>query len=244
MIRTSGRLRFILHWAFVLVFLAFLFVLVLSAQWRARESNRRVLCRNRLKGLGLALMQYSQDYRHMSPWRIGARDPHEGWRDLGLLFPGYQCDSRSFFCPSSMDNRGYLDREFFRDRRELARKPSSMPQPIKDSGPRAVISYSYSFDATGGGDGKDKTCLPWATGAKGAVRILADKKAGVTMTAESAHKSRQGKPHGRNVLYHDGSVRFNKHTGGLDPDPEDDNVGKPGARDYTDWWSDPPFYGE
>ncbi len=30
----------------------------------------------------------------------------------------------------------------------------------------------------------------------------------------------------------------------LDPDPDDDEIGAPEAKDYTAWWSDPPFYGE
>jgi hypothetical protein len=49
---------------------------------------------------------------------------------------------------------------------------------------------------------------------------------------------------GRNVLYNDGSVKWQRGIKPLDPDEKSDAIGKPDAADYSAWWSDPPFYGE
>ncbi len=212
---------------------------------QARESARRASCLNNLKQLGLGLMIYSRDFGDVYPWRVGMSNRQDAWRDLGLLYPQYLSDSKPFFCPSTKDKRSQLEREFFGEMRGLKQEERPGLEPIKSSGSRAVISYSYGLNAGGGVlEGKEYACLPWTGNAESTVRILADKKAGRKMTGQSSHYILRGRPQGRNVLYRDGLVRWRAVTGPLDPNEEDDEIGAPDARDYTDWWSDPPYYGE
>ncbi len=210
---------------------------------RARESARRTSCLNNLKQLHLGLMQYAQDFGDVYPWRVGVLSRERAWRDLGMLYPDYVSESRSFFCPSAKDRRSQLEREFFREMRRLKREGRTTLEPIRSSGLRAVISYSYCFNAAGGTlGGKAYPYLPWTKNAKSTVRLLADKKAGKEMTRRSSHWHLDAL--GRNVLYKDGHVKWKVGIKAIDPDEDDHEVGKPDARDYTAWWSDPPYYGE
>ena len=203
----------------------------------ARESARRQTCLSNLMYLGHGLMQYRDDFGGSFPWRLGALDPNDGWRDLGMLFPTYVSDSDRFFCRSSLDKRSWLKRGFFR------KTPGV--EPIQSRDPRALISYSYSHDARGGvWAGQQSACVPWTTEAASTVRLLADKKAGEAMVTRFGHMSREGEPQGRNVLYEDGHVKWKVGDSAVDPDEESDAIGAPDAPDYTAWWSDPPYYGE
>jgi len=119
------------------------------------------------------------------------------------------------------------------------------PKPFPSIGSRGVISYSYGHDFKDGtNEKKDHLYLPWTWSASSSVRLLADKKAGIEASAETAHRGRCGEFLGRNVLYRDWHISLERDLGPLDPDEEDDEIGAPGATDCTDWWSDPPFYGE
>ncbi len=196
----------------------------------SREEGLRDRCRSDLKSLGLAINQYAGDFDDRCPWRKGAGDPRAAWCDLGLLYPKYASYYGHFFCPASQDKRFKLavpdESGEYPEFAELAADDSS-----------AVISYGYCFDGPSG--------RPWSLwpSRKAVRRLLADKKAGTTATGldlqNAAHQAK-----GRNVLYTDGHVEWVEGTNALDPDPEDDDVGAPGARDYADWWSDPPYYGE
>jgi len=188
---------------------------------------QRDSCRNNIKQIGLALKQYTQDYDDRYPWNVGATNPAEAWRDLGMLYPNYNSGWRSFLCPYSQDRmftpKGALG--------ELDRHPL---QPLVSANSHEVISYAYGIDAR-----DPKGPVAWTEAAPSTVRILADKKAGVALTKRSNHKL-----DGRSVLYHDGHVKWRAGEGPMDPDAEDDTVGAPGAKKYRAWWSDPPYYGE
>jgi prepilin-type processing-associated H-X9-DG protein len=72
---------------------------------------------------------------------------------------------------------------------------------------------------------------------------MADKKAGIEIDGKDATQANH-KDDGRNVLYQDGHVKWKRGPDALDPDEDDDQIGKPYDRSFTDWWSDPPWYDE
>ncbi len=119
---------------------------------------------------------------------------------------------------------------------ELGPKEDYPFEPFRDN-PRERISYGYCFDAR-----EPPSPTSWTKRSPSTVRIMADKKAGREMTRRSAHWYKHME--GRTVLYRDGHVGWRQGKRALDPDEDDDDVGKPDAKDYTAWWSDPPYYGE
>ena len=215
--------------------LGVLVVLLIPGWFRARECARRCACLSNLKQLGLGLKQYARDFDGVYPWRVGASDPAEAWRDLGLLFPKYLSEPRAFSCPSAPGRRLRLKRD----------RDGAWPfEPVTGEGRQAVESYSYGVDARGEAlHGKTYSRLPWTERARSTVRVMADKKAGIEPKGADIEKQNHGDD-GRNALYQDGHVKWKSGKGALDPEPDDDEIGVPDAEDYTAWWSDPPYYGE
>ncbi len=209
------------------VVIVFLAGLLLPALARAREMARRASCLSNIKQIGLAMDQYAQDFSDAYPWREGRSDPDEAWRDLGMLYPNYNTAIKSFLCPSS-DDRLFIPKTS--DGGGLRENPLNS---LAGGNTKEVISYGYCYARARRGP------RPWGKGDRYNVRLLADKKAGTELTDGSNHRT-----DGRNVLYHDGHVRWKAGPMPLDPDETEDRIGKPGARDYVDWWSDPPYYGE
>ena len=209
--------------------LAILAGMMLPALARAREQARRASCLSNVKQITLAMKQYSQDYSETYPWYKGAGAPDDAWCDLGLLFPNYHSGSKGFFCPSA-DDRPFTFR--------LDTVPGgSLPYAeLSPHNTRRVISYSYCYDVSKG------RAVPWNENAKSTVRILADKKAGISLDTHATRANH--KDDGRNVAYHDGHVRWVRGYDALDPDPDNDTIGKPYERTFDDWWSDPPWYEE
>ena len=196
----------------------------------SREEARRAHCLSNMKQIGLALKQYSMDFRDEYPWHTGLSKPADAWLDLGMLYPNYNTAWVSFFCPSSKDRP-------FEPKSASGDKAEHPLEPLKSANTKEVISYSYCYDSTG------KTKTAWTENAKSTVRLAADKKAGIEIKGADIEKANH-KDEGRNLLYHDGHVKWKEGAKALDPDGEDDEVGKPGAKGYADWWSDPPFYAE
>lgn len=228
----------------VIIVLA-LVALLWPAQRRARESARRAACLSNTKQLELGLMQYADDYDAVFPWRVGAADRTEAWRDLGLLFPDYVSESKPFYCPSSHDERRETERAFFAPMRDERKRGRTAVSPIPGGDSRVVVSYSYSYNAMGAApEGAALAPQPWRADRSHDIRLLADKKAGQPMDPRFGHMGRDGRPQGRNVAYGDGHVKWKNGQGALDPDGSSDAIGAPDAADYTDWWSDPPYYGE
>jgi prepilin-type processing-associated H-X9-DG protein len=217
----------------------------LVAAWRmGRESARRATCLNNLERMVLGLGQYAQEHEGAFPWRLGAADRTDAWRDLGLLFPDYGSDSKLFYCPSSGDRSAETERTFFRRVRDTRQRGGAELSPIPGGNSRVVISYSYSYNATGKSQDAGIAPRPWLAALSSSIRVLADKKAGQPMDRRHGHMAVKGKPQGRNVAYSDGHVGWKPGAGPLDPDEGDNEVGAPDALDYTAWWSDPPYYGE
>ena len=213
----------------VLVILAWLMLPRLSPP----RSGRRPGCLNNVKQIGLALKQYSQDFANRYPWSVGVSDPEQAWRDLALLFPSYNSGWDSFRCPSSKDRP-------FRPMSASGYKKDYPFEPLLPADNTEVISYAYGIDAR-----DPARPAAWTEEAPSTTRLAADKKAGISLTKRSNHKT-----DGRNVFYQDGHVKWKAGKNALDPDEAspsgegDDAVGNPGATDYTAWWSDPPYYGE
>jgi hypothetical protein len=222
--------------AFIGGFVTFLIVAVifgalLPAFVRAREAARRASCMNNIKQLGLGMKQYTQDYRDACPWREGAADPDEAWRDLGLLYPSYMSAPKTYLCPSSHD------RLFEPNATGGGLLKDNWPSTLAGGNTKEVISYAYCYARTTRGP------RSWHEQDRDTVRLLADKKAGITIGGDEAQWANH-RDDGRNVLYNDGHTRWKSGSDPLDPDEDSDRIGKPDAIDYTDWWSDPPWYGE
>jgi len=214
-------------------FLALIFLagMLVPALARAREQARRAACLSNLKQQGLGLKQYAQDFSQMYPWCAGRQDPDEAWRDLGLMYPNYITAVGVYICPSSKDGR-------FEPMCDSGAKENYPFEPFR-SHPGECTSYAYSY-ARG-----RRRVRPCGEEDPSTVRLLADKKAGTEIgSANNDPTKANHKDDGRNVLYQDGHVKWQRGPDALDPDPEDDRIGWPSARDYADWWSDPPYYGE
>ena len=203
----------------------------LFALMRAREQARRDACLSNVRQLGLAMKQYSQDFRDTYPWHVGATKPQNAWLDLGMLYPNYCSAFKTFICPSAHDKAWKVKAADGSD------KDDEPLLPFASASNKEVVSYSYGINGT-----KEKP-LPWTENAKSTVRLLADKKAGIKIDDENARLFNHRKK-GRNVLYNDGHVKWIAGVAPLDPDADDDETGKPNADDYKAFWSDPPFYGE
>lgn len=209
--------------------LAILAGMLVPALARAREQARRVSCMSNTKQITLGMKQYAQDYNGAYMWYKGAGAPDDAWCDLGLLYPTYNSGTNCFFCPSA-DDRPFSFRTGTVPGRSL---------PYAEFSPhntRRVISYSYCYDVSKGRP------MPWNENAEATVRIFADKKAGIPLTGHATRAAH--KDDGRNVAFKDGHVKWQMGTDALDPDPDDDNTGRPYERDFDDWWSDPPWYDE
>jgi len=209
---------------FVLFGLIVLAGLMLTVFGRAHD-RRRSPCLRNLKELGFALSQYGEDFGGRYPWEGGSSLPP--WTAVGKLHPRYLAEASAYRCPDSRD-------------RKLKRIDCKQERPLASFRESDVISYGYCFDARGPDNAK-----PWTEKARSTVRLMADKKAGLSPAQNDPDIEKYNhKDDGRNVLYHDLHVKWKAGIRALDPDAMDDEVGAPDAADYRAWWSDPPFYGE
>jgi len=195
--------------------------------------RRRDSCLSNLRQIGLAMKQYSQDFGDRYPWHAGVDDPSRAWLDLGMLFPNYCSSWKTFLCPKSRDR-------LFDPASASGRKEDYPLDPLLFTDTKHVISYAYGIDAS-----DPENPRAWTENAPSTVRLLADKKAGTPIGSPGNPAKRANhRDDGRNVLYHDGHVKWRAGPDALDPDEDNDEVGDPKATNFKAWWSDPPFYGE
>ena len=86
----------------VIAIIAILAAILFPVFARARENARRASCQSNLKQIGLAFLQYTQDYDEKYPYSgAGCGDPSynlgQGW--AGTIYP-YAKSSQVFTCPS------------------------------------------------------------------------------------------------------------------------------------------------
>lgn len=155
-----------------------------------------------------------------------------------MLFPNYDTAWKSFLCPSARD-RQFKPKAESHSSEDKEKYPFD---PLYDNpNKKERISYSYAIDGT-----DQPNTEAWTENAKSTVRISADKKAAIKIPTDAdLYKDYNHKRDGRNLLYHDGHVKW-KAGGdkGIDPDEDDDDVGDPGWDKFRPFWSDPLFYNE
>lgn len=208
--------------------------------WKGEE-NRRAVCRSNLRLIGLAMKIYAMDWDGSYPWDRGSAEPEDAWCDMVLVFPAYLDDFGPFLCPSSTDEPFSCCSSHRRD--DLSGAASDVKvvivqhESFEPRNTKEVISYSYCYDS------RKETKTAWTEDAPDTVRLAADKKASIKIKADDIRRaSHRGE--GRNVLYLDMHGEWKAGINPLDPDEDNDKIGAPDADDYTDWWSDPPWYGE
>lgn len=89
----------------VIAIIAILAAILFPVFARARENARRASCQSNMKQLGLAMMQYTQDYDERHPAGLPAP---AGWKGIGwagMLNP-YVKSSQIFSCPDDQNSTG------------------------------------------------------------------------------------------------------------------------------------------
>ena len=81
----------------VIAIIALLAAILFPVFSRARENARKTSCLNNLKQIGLGIIQYTQDYDEMYPFRVNAGSSIS-WRTY--IFP-YVKSTQLFMCPSN-----------------------------------------------------------------------------------------------------------------------------------------------
>lgn len=122
----------------VIAIIAILAAILFPVFARARENARRTSCMSNLKQMGLAAMQYVQDYDEFYPRTLIANTqlPPDGdfwnngyWYWPQILYP-YHKSTQVFYCPSSVE-------------------PSTSPPTTRHYGANtAIIVYTSSLPAT------------------------------------------------------------------------------------------------
>lgn len=109
----------------VVAIIALLAAILFPVFSRARENARRTSCLSNLKQIGLATIQYAQDYDERLPTRAS------GNLDLHLKIQPYAKSRQVFTCPSQSTH---------------TRKATGDPEePLPAGGANAYYSYAYSF---------------------------------------------------------------------------------------------------
>jgi prepilin-type N-terminal cleavage/methylation domain-containing protein/prepilin-type processing-associated H-X9-DG protein len=124
----------------VIAIIALLAAILFPVFARARENARKSSCLNNTKQIGVALMQYVQDYDEtypFVPWRGGTEyaAPNTGGNDsskaVGLLLDPYAKSAQIWRCPSDPVNKGAV-----------------RTQDAGPGGPYAYQNQSYAYNVS------------------------------------------------------------------------------------------------
>jgi len=121
----------------VIAIIAILAAILFPVFARARENARRTSCASNLKQMGLAVMQYTQDYDEKYPFTYnyyvaGASGTLVWWEDVTQP---YTKNYQLFICPSDSSPVGYT----------YARTGTV---PVSSMGYPATLTTSYAINAT------------------------------------------------------------------------------------------------
>ena len=95
-LRTPSRKAVIAHCVAILLYAAFLSVVLIAPLLYARETARRTVCSSNLNQLAKAMWHYADDNSEWHPY--DARGP---LHSLALLYPHYVDDPSMFICPTA-----------------------------------------------------------------------------------------------------------------------------------------------
>ncbi len=110
--------------AIISVLAAILFPVFAQAREKARQSS----CQSNQKQIGLALLQYNQDYDEMYPLAFYGTSASQTWVSWPMLVQPYVKNTQIFMCPSESDDYGTTPGTF---------------SPATPNG--LVTTYAYNF---------------------------------------------------------------------------------------------------
>ena len=90
----------------VIAIIAILTAILFPVFSKAREKGRQGACMSNMKQIGLAVLQYTQDYDEMEPGYIVGTSPIVGWR---TILNTYVKSQNVFLCPSNTYNNKTVD---------------------------------------------------------------------------------------------------------------------------------------
>ena len=139
----------------VIAIIAILAAILFPVFARARENARRASCQSNLKQIGLAVMQYTQDYDETypyAPWTGGgATQP-----TLGLVTQPYHKSAQLWRCPSDSKNTGgvnalYQNVSYGYNTQYFSPQPSGgVDRPRSIAAVNNVASLGMAFGSWGG----------------------------------------------------------------------------------------------
>jgi prepilin-type N-terminal cleavage/methylation domain-containing protein len=103
-VNTKNRAFTLIELLVVVAIIGILASILFPVFSRARENARRASCGSNLRQLGLAIMQYTQDYDEHYPKSSATGSNYWTW----IIWP-YIHNSQVFLCPSAPNNPATLD---------------------------------------------------------------------------------------------------------------------------------------
>ena len=222
----------------VIAIVAIIAAILFPVFQKVRENARRASCASNLKQLGLALLQYGQDYDEALPF-LDYNNHHHLGDDWQVSLRPYIQNAQVWLCPSASD---YVTND-------IATRSFGLPFAVLPSGyafseTAAARTTTGQIDADGPANGHSAGPALWGDcGQPSATFLLMDKGYGAAFTPWTqwdlrAQETLDGGgvslpgPHfgGKNIAFVDGHVRFLTSTRILTRDQRPESNVSPAAQ--------------